>query len=54
VIRDPSAPYDVDVVVLEDRRIASDPDNPLSLLCIGVRVLAEEHTNDLKPGLHEQ
>jgi hypothetical protein len=31
VIRDPSAPYDVDVVVFEDRRIESDPENPLSL-----------------------
>jgi hypothetical protein len=39
VIRDPSAPYEVDVVVFEDRRIASDPDNPLPLRWTGVRVL---------------
>jgi hypothetical protein len=31
VILDPSAPYDVDVVVFDCRRIASELDNPLPL-----------------------
>ena len=42
VILDPSAPYDVDVVVFDWRRIASELDNPLPLRWIGVRVLSKE------------
>ena len=34
---DPSAPYDVDVVVFEDRRSESEPEYPVS--CTGVRDL---------------
>ena len=36
---DPSAPYDVDVVVLEDRRRESVPANPDPDSCTGVRDL---------------